>query len=125
MSETPRRTVGTARAVGGARVTPSVVGRGAMKVPRVGPIRGELIKNRPRSAITAGFADVSGPDGAHQGVARDHGAGFGVRFRHGTADLAEVVGQRGADRLPAVLAEPLGGRRMPLVVDQLEERAPV
>src|ERR1700722_11983432 len=61
-------------------------------------------------------------DRPDQSVPGDHRSGLDIRPWHRAAYVAEVVRQRRRDRGPAVFVEPLLGRVVLLVVDQLEEQ---
>src|ERR1700760_416346 len=61
-------------------------------------------------------------DGPDQSVPGDHRSGLDIRSGHWAAHVAEVLRQRRRDRGPAVFVEPLLGRVVLLVVDQLEEQ---
>src|ERR1700744_6588030 len=60
-------------------------------------------------------------DRRDQSVPGDHRAGLDIHCGHGAAHVAEVVRQQGSNRVLAVFVEPLLGRVVLLVVDQLEE----
>src|SRR5271155_3283820 len=99
--------LGTARPI----VLSASSGWGLMKM---GVISGELY------AIGISFFDR--PD---QSVPGDHRSGLDIRSGHRAAHVAQVIRQRRRDRAPAVFVEPLLGRVVLLVVDQLEEQPPV
>jgi hypothetical protein len=61
-------------------------------------------------------------DRPDQSVPGDHRSSLDVRSGHRAAHVAKVVRQRRRDRGPAVVVEPLLGRVVLLVVDQLEEQ---
>src|ERR1700691_6163483 len=61
-------------------------------------------------------------DRPDQSVPGDHRSGLDIRSGHRAAHVAEVVRQRRRDRGPTVVVEPLLGRVVLLVVDQLEEQ---
>src|SRR3984957_19086703 len=61
-------------------------------------------------------------DRPYQSVPGDHRSGLDIRSGHRAGHVAEVVRQRRRDRSPAVFVEPLLGRVVLLVVDQLEEQ---
>src|ERR1700744_5679798 len=67
--------------------------------------------------------DASRFDRPDQSVAGDHRSGLDVEPGYRATHLAQVIRQRCRDRRPAVLVEPILGRVVLLVVDQLEKQS--